>query len=183
MIEIEDLLVQTRKKHSTDKVSLFGKLEAIIGGYFLSEVTDGIFGGLWNTVYFDQNVKDGLGEVKCSSENIIGYVDREERWAIILDKNMKKFKEDTREYGMQYIGVPSLQQKVLQCSHTDNLPGEFSGILWIDDDFMNDPNIPFDHESFLMMDTGERYLNPRHFSADELIRFTQQVSRNGGRYL
>ncbi len=52
MIEIEKLLIDYERKHSLS-MSLFGKLEAVIGNYFLSEVTYGVFNGLWNTIYFD----------------------------------------------------------------------------------------------------------------------------------
>ncbi len=56
-----------------------------------------------------------------------------------------------------------------QCSHIDLLPQEFSGAVWIDDDFMHDENIPFDFDSFSLIDEGEPYLNPRHFSVLQLM--------------
>ena len=172
MLEIEKLLTDG-KKDKQCTMSLMGKLEAIVGNYFLSEMTFGIYRGLWNMVYFDPDIDSEIQEVACTPKNLIGYVDREERWAFILDQWMQKFQDDTAEYGLRYISVPSLQQKILQCNHTDNLVCEFSGIVWIDDDFMNDEKVPFDFKQFAIIDTGKRYLNPKHFSVDELIKYTQ----------
>ena len=71
---------------------------------------------------------------------------------------------------MVYLPVPDFGEEALQCSRIDLLPQEFSGILWIDDDFMDDENIPFDFESFSLIDDGVDYLNPKHFSVARLIR-------------
>ena len=174
MIEIEKLFISRERKCSRS-MSLFMKLEGIIGNYFLSEVTYGVFQGLWNTIYFDAKINNEIEGVKCIPGNIIGYVDREERWVFILDKYLKKFKEDTAEYELKYIGVPSVQEMVLQCSRIDSLPTEFSQLLWIDDDFMYDEKIPFDFDAFEIIDEDKDYLNPKHFSVNQLIKLTQKL--------
>ena len=177
MVEIEQLFINNKTPHNSS-MSLGGKLEAIIGNYFLSEITYGVLRGLWNTIYFDPDIDSEIECVECIPENLIGYVDRKERWAIILDKHLKRFKKDTAEYELQYLTVPSLQEKILQCSHVDSLPSEFSKLLWIDDDFMDDENIPFDFVKFAIIDEGRDYLNPKHFSVNQLIKFTQQIHYN-----
>ena len=45
-----------------------------------------------------------------------------------------------------------------------------AGIRWIDDVFLNDEKIEFDYEAFDIIDSGAEYINPKHFSAKELIR-------------
>ena len=174
MIEIEQALINSIRKCSPS-MSLFGKLEAIIGNYFLSEITYGVYRGLWNSIYYDPKINGEIESVECIPKNLIGYVDREERWAIIVDTHIQKFIEDTTEYELEYLAVPSMQEEILQCSHIDNLPGEFSHLLWIDDDFMDDENIPFDFEKFTIIDEGRDYLNPKHFSVSQLIKFTQKL--------
>ncbi len=174
MIEIEKAFINNGKKRDCS-MSLFGKLEAVIGNYFLCEITEGVFHGLWNTIYFDPEINGEIECVECIPENLIGYVDREERWVFILDKYLKKFKEDTAEYELNYIGVPSMQKVILQCNCIDSLPTEFSQLLWIDDDFMDDEKIPFDFDAFGIIDEGKEYLNPKHFSVNQLIKFTQKL--------
>ncbi len=88
---------------------------------------------------------------------------------------MKKFREDTEEYKLKYIGVPSMQEMILQCNCIESLPTEFSQLLWIDDDFLYDEKIPFDFDAFAIIDEGKDYLNPKHFSVNQLIKFTQNL--------
>ncbi len=116
-----------------------------------------------------------MESVACTPQNLIGYVDKKERWVFILDKYLKKFKEDTVEYELIYISVPSMQEMILQCKQTDCLPMEFSQLLWLDDDFMDDEKIPFDFDAFALIDEGRDYLNPNHFSVNQLIKFTQKL--------
>lgn len=40
----------------------------------------------------------------------------------------------------------------------------------IDDDFMKNEKIPFDFDSFALIDEGVHYLNPKHFSVSQLVR-------------
>lgn len=174
MIDIEKLFTDNEKKRRLS-MSLSGKLEAIAGNYFLSEITFGVFRGLWNSIYFDPKINSEIESVECISENLIGYVDRGERWVFILDKYLKKFREDTEEYKLKYIGVPSMQEMILQCNCIESLPTEFSQLLWIDDGFLDDEKIPFDSDAFAIIDEGKDYLNPNHFSVNQFIKFTQNL--------
>ena len=54
-------------------------------------------------------------------------------------------------------------------TNTSLLPVAFSGIKWINDDFLNDETIEFDFEAFEIIDTGVTYLNPKHFSIYDLM--------------
>lgn len=154
-------------------ISLSGKLEGVIGNYFVSQVTHGIFDGLWYSVYYDPSV-DYLKEAIKRDRNLIGYVDKYIRWAFILENRSQKFKEDTAEYGLTYIEVPSFEQEILQCHHPDDLPSEFADILWINDDFLNDDTLPFDFDLFARIDAGESYLSPKHFSVNQFVSSTQK---------
>jgi len=174
MIELEKVLT-TRKEKVNTPISLFGKLEAIVGNYFLSEVTNGIYGGLWNSLYFDGTIDSDYESVERISQNLIGYVDQELRWAFVIEEYMEKFKLDTAEYELTYIPVSSLTEETLCCHCAECLPEEVSSVLWIDDDFMNDENVPFDMDTFIIIDEGTKYLNPKHFSVNALIEITQQV--------
>lgn len=49
------------------------------------------------------------------------------------------------------------------------IPILFQNIIWIDDDFLNDENIEFDFEAFDIIDSGEIYINPKHFSVLDLV--------------
>ncbi|WP_274952756.1 hypothetical protein [Angelakisella massiliensis] len=111
MIELGNLFAAPKETPPVS-ISLFGKLEAIVGGYFLSEVTCGVFRGLWNSLYFDPSGQWERDGVKTIPENLIGYVDRKERWAFILERYREKFLGDTLEYSLSCIGVPSLDEEV-----------------------------------------------------------------------
>ena len=63
------------------------------------------------------NINSEIECVECVPENLIGYIDRQERWAFILSTHTQKFIEDTAEYELEYLSVPSVQEKILQCSH------------------------------------------------------------------
>ena len=173
MIELGNLFAAQKEKPPVS-ISLFGKLEAIVGGYFLSEVTCGVFRGLWNSLYFDPSGQWERDGVKTIPENLIGYVDLKERWAFILERYREKFLGDTLEYSLSCIGVPSLDEEVLFCTCTDHLPEEFSSILWINDDFLSNERLPFDFHLFDLIEEGRPYLNPKHFSVKQLIRHTLQ---------
>ena len=43
-------------------------------------------------------------------------------------------------------------------------------LFQIDDDFLDDENLPFDDAAFTVIDSGEEYLNPNHFSVGKLLR-------------
>lgn len=172
MKAIDDFLACKLKPRQA-AISLSGELEGVIGNYFVSQVTNGIFDGLWYSVYYDSSI-DYLKKAIKRDRNLIGYVEKSIRWAFILENRSQKFKEDTAEYGLIYIEVPSFEQEILQCQHPDNLPSEFADVLWIDDDFLNDETLPFDFDLFARIDAGEAYLNPNHFSVNQFVKSTQE---------
>ncbi len=172
-MKVIDEFLNNKQEQGQLAISLCGKLEGIVGNYFVSQVTHGIFEGLWYSVYSDPSV-DYLKEAIKRDRNLIGYVDKYIRWAFILENRSQKFKEDTAEYGLTYIEVPSFEQEILQCHHPDDLPFEFADILWIDDDFLNDDTLPFDFDLFARIDAGESYLNPKHFSVNQFVSSTQK---------
>lgn len=88
---------------------------------YFSEVTNGVFDGLWNSIYFDTYINSETEGINCIDKNLIGYVDKEIRWAFILDKYIEKFKIDISEYVLKYISIPSLQENILKCTNTNNL--------------------------------------------------------------
>ena len=49
------------------------------------------------------------------------------------------------------------------------MPLLLKNVIWINDDFMNDEDIEFDFEAFEMIDGGEKYMNPKHFSVADLV--------------
>ena len=75
---------------------------------YFSEVTNGVFDGLWNSIYFDTYINSETEGINCIDKNLIGYVDKEIRWAFILDKYIEKLKIDISEYRLKYISVSSL---------------------------------------------------------------------------
>lgn len=176
MIDISEYITSLQDmKERTNTISLSGKLEGIIGNYFVSG--EGIYRSFgWLTVYYDADVDTYTEEVESVEENIIAYVTSDYRWAFVLTRHFQKFQEDTKEYGMAYISVDSFDKRILRCTDTHLLPDEFEGINWIDDDFMDDENIPFDYEAFASIDEGIRYLNPNHFSVSELVGFINKRS-------
>lgn len=170
MMELSKFLTGVENTTIKEKrISLSGKLEAIIGNYFVSG--EGI-PDVWNllTVYYDSEIDTYTESVELIPENIVAYVEPDYKWAFVRNSHIEKFKEDTLEYGINYIAVSSFEDEILQCSNPDLLPEEFSGIVWIDDDFMNDENIPFDYDAFAEIDDGVKYLNPKHFSVVELYQ-------------
>jgi len=168
MIDLSIELVNiNRENKKAQRISLCGKLEGIVGNYFVRGA------GVpeeWplQTIFYDSEVDSYTEKVKLTQENIVAFVDANDKWAFVLNKHMEKFKEDTAEYGIKYVGVESFREEVLCCSAPDLLPEEFQNLRWIDDDFMSDETIPFDFEAFAEIDEGVEYLNPKHFSVMQL---------------
>lgn len=157
------------------EISLSGWLEAMIENYYV----EGEFGGNknfhWLTIYYDANIDPIYESVETVAANIVAYVSSDYRLSFVLSKHIQKFQKDTANYGMIHIPISDFSEEVLQCSHTDQLPQEFSEIIWIDDDFLYDENIPFDFDSFSRIDNGTVYLNPKHFSVSSLIEVMQNL--------
>ena len=150
-------------------ISLSGWLEVMVGNYFVRGEGAATKDFHWLTIYYDADIDTKYEAVETVSANIVAYVSSDYRWSFVLDRHIEKFQKDTADYGICHISISDFAQELLYCSRVDMLPREFSGIVWIEDDFMNDENITFDFESFSLIDEGVPYLNPRHFSVAQLV--------------
>ena len=169
MLDLSEFFSQEPEPCKAD-ISLSGWLEAFVEHYFVYGEGGGSKALHWLTVYYDPDIDPIYEAVEAILANVVAYVSSDYRWSFVLSGHLEKFRKDTAGYGMVYLPVPEFGEEALQCSRIDLLPQEFSGILWIDDDFMDDENIPFDFESFSLIDDGVDYLNPKHFSVARLIR-------------
>lgn len=167
MKRINDYFVN-RKVISNHKpwISLCGKLEAIVGNYFLSDA--GVPDKCIETLYYDSTVGfyDAIPLVK---ENVVAYIFDDEKVAFVREDMLTKFKNDTEEYNLVYIPVTSFDAEEFYFEREMDSPTFLKEILWIDDDFMNDENLAFDFELFDIIDSGVKYVNPKHFSISDLI--------------
>lgn len=170
MVTIQKTSMKDRPPCSLEaKLILIGKY--VMGAEYLSR---------WSPIYFAPDGHADWGTV-CVPENLIGYVDLAEECVFILAQYEKMFQNDTSEYGLVYISVPSLEEEILQYVEMAHIaaefstPSDFSGfaafsdIVWIDDDFLYDENLSFDFEKFRIIDAGVRYLNPKHFSVHQFV--------------
>lgn len=167
MKRINDYFVQINQNKTTEnRISLCGKLEGLVGNYFLSGA--GVPGECVETVYYDSTI-DFYDSVPLVKENIIAYILENETVAFVRADMLTKFRTDTEEYDLVYIPVSSFDAEEFYIDMQMKIPHLLEPIIWIDDDFMNDENIEFDFEAFDIIDSGEKYLNPNHFSITKLI--------------
>ena len=142
-------------------ISLCGHLEAVIGNYLLSQA--GNPEAYWYAIYYDSSV-DGYNEcVEITDKNLIGYVYCDDRVAFVLNSFLERFINDTVDYDIHYVGVDSLDEECIECSRYSDYCEHILPALWIDDDFLNNEKLEFDYEKFELIDTGVKYLNPKHF--------------------
>lgn len=160
------LSVDRRKKDIKHRISLCGKLEAIIGNYFLSGA--GIPDNDIQVLYYDSTV-GFYDTVPLEKENIVAYIFEEENLAFVRDDMYTKIKKDTEEYELEIIPVHSFETDEFYIDLEMEIPFFLKNVVWVDDDFMNDENIKFDFEAFHIIDSGEKYINPMHFSIAKLV--------------
>ena len=168
MIELTEQLQQVEKECRAD-ISLSGWLEAIVDHYYVDSECGWIEEFYWLYIYYNEETDTTYECVEQVPENLVAYVSADYRWCFVLNKHLEKFKRDTAGYGLHYIPVSDFGEEMFQCSNIDMLPKEFSNIVWIDDDFMYDESIPFDYDSFSLIDDKIPYLNPKHFSVGQLV--------------
>ena len=150
-------------------ISLCGHLEAVIGNYFLSQA--GNPEAYWYAIYYDLSV-DGYSEcVEITDKNLIGYVYCDDRVAFVLNSFLERFINDTVDYDIHYVGVDSLDEECIECSRYSDYCEHILPALWIDDDFLNNEKLEFDYEKFELIDTGVKYLNPKHFSVKSFVKY------------
>ena len=150
-------------------ISLCGHLEAIIGNYFISQA--GNPEAYWYAIYYDSSI-DGYNEcVEITDKNLIGYVYFDDRAAFVLNSSLERFINDTVDYDIHYIGVDSLDEECIACREYADYCEYILPAFWIDDDFLNNEKIPFDYEKFELIDDGAKYLNPKHFSVKNFVKY------------
>jgi len=167
MKRINDCFLSAKKREEVKQwISLCGKLEAVVGNYFLSGA--GIPDNEIQILYYDSTV--GLDdEIHKVKENIIAYIFENENVAFVREDMLAKFKKDTEEYDLVSIPVGSFETDEFYFDRETDMPHLLKNIVWVDDDFMNDENIKFDFQAFEIIDSGEKYVNPKHFSVMDLV--------------
>lgn len=167
MIRLNDYFIENKQKKTTNqRMSLCGKLEAMIGNYFLSGA--GVPDGEIRVLYYDSTVGfyDAIPRVK---ENIVAYIFENEDIAFVQEDMHQKLKKDTEEYELVFIPVHSFETEELYIDIEKEIPAFLKNIVWADDDFMSDENIEFDFETFEIIDSGKKYVNPKHFSVADIV--------------
>ena len=159
------------------KWSLSAQLEAFTGGYSV----EGERLDEWIKIYYKADC-DSYEQI-ISRDSLIAYVSMATKMALVLDERIEKFKQDTKGYGLAYFPFDSFYEEKYYCSDPTLLTIVFSGIKWIDDDFLNDETIEFDFEAFEIIDAGVNYLNPKHFSIYDLMnnQIEYTIINNGKR--
>ena len=155
-----------QKKDIKQKISMCGKLEAILGNYFLSGA--GNPDSDTRILYYDSKV-GSCEPVPLITENIVAYIFETDHIAFVREDMLPKVQNDTEEYELLCIPVVSFEADELCIDTETEIPNLFRKIIWIDDDFLSDENIEFDFEAFDMIDSGVTYINPNHFSVMDLF--------------
>lgn len=163
-------LLKDRGRINYPGLSIEAHLEVSVGGYFVQGSPDE-----FEYVYFPVN-EDNLPAALYNKEYIVAIISEKVSLAFVCDRVFEKFCTDTKDYKFNYIRVDSLTEENLTCEDPQRLPEEYKGIVWIDDDFMNDDTIAFDYEAFEAIDSGVDYLNPKHFS---IYEFAKRKNING----
>lgn len=161
----------SQKKEIRQQMSLCGKLEVIIGNYFLSGA--GSPDNEIQILYYDPKV-GFYDSVPLVKENIVAYIFENENIAFVRENMLSKVKKDTEEYALECIPVSSFETDEFYIDIEAKIPILFKKIIWIDDDFLNDENIKFNFEAFDIIDSGEIYINPKHFSVLDLVSALQR---------
>ena len=89
----------------------------------------------------------------------------------VLNSFLERFINDTVDYDIHYVGVDSLDEECIECSRYSDYCEHILPALWIDDDFLNNEKLEFDYEKFELIDTGVKYLNPKHFSVKSFVKY------------
>ncbi len=155
-----------QKKDSKHLISLCGKLEAIIGNYFLYGA--GIPDNDIQILYYDPTV-GFYDAIPLKKDNMVAYILDHENVAFVRKDMSIKLKKDTEEYELVLIPVNSFEADEFYIDLEMGMPLLLKNVIWINDDFMNDEDIEFDFEAFEMIDGGEKYMNPKHFSVADLV--------------
>lgn len=151
------------------RISLCGYLEAIIGKYYLYQVGNPY--ECWYAIYYDASIDKYNECVEIIDKNLMGYIYWDNRVAFVFNRFLEQFINDTLDYNVYYIGLDSLEEECLECRRYFDYREHILPALWIDDDFLNDEKISFDYNKFELIDEGVQYLNPKHFSAKNFVKY------------
>lgn len=165
MIDISNLTINRCDNQIIPYISLCGKLEAFIGGYFLSNVLPE---SKVETLYYDATIDNIYDAVDTIEKNIVAYFVNNESIAFVKSEVIEKLKKETEEYEITYVEVNDFYQEILFVDK-GNVPDYLQEIIWIDDDFLSDDKLDFDYEAFELIDSKVSYLNPKHFSVYQMV--------------
>ena len=155
-------------------ISLCGKLEYFVGNYFVSGAGDP-YETIY-AIYFDNTISREEC-VEQTPEKLVAYVTADYKYAFVLTEIYDKFIKDTSEYGFIYIPVSDFSAKEFFIDLKNDIPAFLQKITWLNDDFLDDENIEFDFETFFKIDEGTEYINPNHFSINELVVFLKILNQ------
>lgn len=146
--------------------SLSLRLEYQIGGYWVpcEGLTD------ISELYYsaDYNPECGDAARLTVPQNIIAYLFWKQHTVLVRAECFAKLCRDCKGFGFTFYPVPAFEQEAICCEPSEALPFPFSEITWIDDDFMNGDGSDFDFDAFYQIDAGVKYLNPKHFSVNQM---------------
>ena len=165
MIDISNITINRCDNQIIPDISLCGKLEAFVGGYFLSNVLPE---SKVETLYYDATIDNIYDAVDTIEKNIVAYFVNDESIAFVKSEVLEKLKKETEEYGITYVEVNDFYQEVLFVDK-GNIPDYLQEIIWIDDDFLSDDKLDFDYDAFELIDSKVIYLNPKHFSVYQMV--------------
>ncbi len=156
-------------------ISVSGKLEAFIRNYYVSG--EGCPGETVLLIYYDPKIDSYYNAVECIKENLIACMSADYEYAFVKEPLLQKFKNDIKEYNTTIIPIKDFDIQECRIDETAYLPEFLSKISWIRDDFLSDENIDFDYEAFERIDDGIEYLNPDHFSVNEMISIVRNLGK------
>lgn len=156
-------------------ISVSGKLEAFIGNYFVSG--EGCPGETVLLIYYDPKIDSYYNAVECIKENLVACMSADYEYAFVKESLLQKFRNDIKEYNTTIIPIKDFDIQECRIDETAHLPEFLSNIIWIRDDFLSDENIDFDYEAFDRIDDGIEYINPDHFSVNEMISIVRNLGK------
>ena len=174
MVLLNDYFHNDRRANN-GSISVSGKLEAYVGNYYV--LGEGVPDENILLIYYDPNVDSLYEVVECKKENLIAYMTADYEYAFVKDALLQKFSEDISEYNTTIIPIRDFDLQ--ECCIKENvyLPDFLSNIRWIRDDFLSNENLDFDYTAFEEIDDGVEYVNPDHFSINEIIMFIKSYGR------
>lgn len=84
---------------------------------------------------------------------------------------LERFVNDTVDYHIHYVGVDSLDEECIECRKYSDYCEHILPAFWIDDDFVNNETLVFGYSKFKLIDTGVKYINPKHFSVKNFVKY------------